>query len=145
MGDMMKTAWQKNWTRFVKLLGEQLLRGTPDEEIATLFKSPSVMWTGVLTEKKIDDSTRLVTLLLPHAPIDLGNSGLLNLSEQSVSVARDSVIEWQSIPIGTDVTFTADFSAGQSPFLPLEVIHLSSGRTLVMIRLSNARPCSNAA
>lgn len=133
--------WQNSWGRFIGVLTEQLRKGATSEELAQQFGSKSVTWSGVLSEKRLDSLAPMVTIDLPIPRIDLGELGVVNVGEQSVPTARDAVVQWNDIPIGTAVSFTGTLDAGSSPFPPVEVIRLSSGRTLVMMRLSNGRPC----
>ena len=139
----MDSTWQHDWKTFVEMIAEKLRQHATSEELARLFRSKPVTWSGVLTEKLIDDLAPLVTIVMPVAQIDLGDSGVVDLSNQSVPVARNAIADWDAIPIGTAVTFTATLGAGMSPFVPVQVVRLTSGRTVVMIRLSDGRPCQN--
>jgi hypothetical protein len=136
----MDFEWQTDWKTFVDVLAEQLRRGATSEDLAVTFGSKAVAWSGVLTEKLVDELAPLVTIALPEATIALQDSRAVHLSEQSVPVARDAVSAWQAIPIGTALSFTATLGTAHAPFPPVEVVHLCSGRTLVAIRLSDGRP-----
>lgn len=139
----MESTWQRDWKTFVVVITEKLRQRATSEDLASLFSAKPVTWSGVLTEKSIDDLTPLVTIALSPSQIDLGELGIVDLSNQSVPAARNAVAAWDAIPIGTSVTFTAILGAGMSPFFPVQVVRLSSGRTVVMIRLSDGRPCQN--
>lgn len=131
--------WQNDWGDFVKVIGERLRQGVASDAIASEFGSQTITWTGVLQEKLLDDLAPMVAIGLAEAEIQLTDSSSVRVSELSVPAARDAVSNWQSIPIGTCISFTA-ILGGNSVFSPVELKRLSSGRVLLMIRLSDGRP-----
>ena len=54
----------------------------------------------------------------------------------SLPLADSAIADWQQIAEGTIVRFSAIVGAGESPFPPIEVTNLRSGKTIVMVRLS---------
>jgi hypothetical protein len=131
--------WQNDWSEFAKVIGVRLRQGAVPGAVALEFGSQMITWTGVLKEKWLDDLAPMVTIGLAEAEIQLKDSVSVPITELSVPVARDAVSNWQGIPVGTCVSFTA-ILGGSSIFSPVEVKKLSTGRTLLMIRLSDGRP-----
>lgn len=137
----MELAWQNDWKMFVDVLADQLQRRV--ENLEAVFAAKSVRWSGVLAEKLLSEPAPMVTVVMPKAQINLGDRGVVNLSDKSLPVAQDAIGDWERIPIGTTLSFTAILGAEGSPFPAVQVKHLNSGRTIILIRLSNARPCPN--
>jgi hypothetical protein len=137
----MGLTWQNDWNTFVRLISEHFRQGIAIDQLNSLLDSQQVIWSGTLTERSIDDLAPCVAIALPAAETDLGDLGSVQVGEQSLPVARDSVSDWQALPIGTWVSFSATLGTPIQGFPPFEVIRLSSGRVLVMIRLKNGRPC----
>lgn len=136
----MTTEWQEDWESFVGVLGQLLRRGATPTELANHFGGKVVTWKGILDEKQLGEMAPCVGIELREMQLDLGPAGIVPVGGQSVPAASGAIADWESIPIGSQVTFSATLGDPQSPFSPVELIHLDSGRVIVMIRLNDGVP-----
>lgn len=134
--------WQNDWNMFVDFLAKQL-RGSSKEQLAALFGSKQVVWSGVLAEKSLDELAPIVTIRMPTVAINLGELGVVDIRDQSVPCAQDSVSQWAAIPLGASTRFTAAFRPKKAVFPPVEVKQLTSGRVVVFVGLTDGRPLAN--
>lgn len=140
--DIVNGSWQNDWNLFVDFLAKQL-RGSSKEQLAVQFGCKQVVWSGVLVDKSLDELAPIVTIRMPVVAIDIDGLGLIDVHDQCVSCDRASVSEWDEIPLGARLSFTAVFPPKDAIFPPLEVKKLSSGRVLLFVRLNQGRPVAS--
>lgn len=140
MRESTKATWQSDWSSFVDVLAGCLQNTEETDALANRFGGKRVEWEGVLDCKQIDELAPSVNLALPEKHIDFGDGRVAILKSISLPLAESAVADWQQIAEGTKVKFSALVGAGESPFPPVEVTNLRSGRTIVMIRLSEGAP-----
>lgn len=133
-------AWQNDWATFVQVLADELRRDAPPTSLSDEFGAKVVRWSGILLEKLLDDLAPTVTIGVSPTQIEVEPHGPIVIGDLSVPARRDAVSAWDGIPIGASVTFTAVLGGRTSPFAPIEVMELNSGRRVAMIRLSEGRP-----
>jgi hypothetical protein len=99
-----------------------------------------VTWSGVLEQKNLDHLSPSVSIDIPEKQVDIGEGRIVTLRGLSLPVAEQAIGDWNSLENGIPVTFTATLGSGGSPFAPIEVMGLRSGRYIIMIRLTDAKP-----
>ena len=129
--------WSCEWPAFVAFISDQMKQGATSDDISREIFAKNVVWTGVLTEKSLDDLAPVVTIDFPIENEELRNMGL---GYHSVPVSRDTVDLWEQIPVGASVTFTAAFVDASAYFPPFEITSLDSGRRVATVRLCDGRP-----
>ena len=132
--------WQTSWSIFIDDLARSLRGNENASTLADLFGGRSIEWSGVLVGKRIEPMAPSVNLALPEEQIDFGDGRIATLKSISLPIAESAIVEWQQIPEGTKVAFSALLGSGASPFPPIEITNLRSGKTIVMIRLSEGIP-----
>jgi hypothetical protein len=140
MNESTKTSWQSDWTKFVDELAGCLREGEDADKLANRFGGRLVEWEGTLDRKRIDELAASVNLALPEKRIDFGDGRVATVKSISLPLAESAAVDWQQIANGTKVKFSALVGAGESPFPPIEVVNLRSGKTIVTIRLSEGVP-----
>ncbi|TWT47795.1 hypothetical protein [Botrimarina hoheduenensis] len=136
MSESTEAPWRSDWSLFIDELADCLRASEDTDGLARRFGNQSVEWEGVLDRKQIDELAPSVNLALPEKHIDFGDGRVAMLKSVSLPLADSAIAGWQQIAEGTMVKFSAMVGAGVSPFPPVEVTNLRSGKTIVMIRLS---------
>lgn len=137
----MDNSWQNNLDEFLNTVAKQLQAGDTVDVLRQRFGGKTIRWSGILDEKTLEEPAPSVDINVPHKVMDVGNGRLAEFAGLSVPVAANTVAAWDAIQIGSRVAFTATLlSPALSPFLPVEVHELRSGRTLVSIGLTGGVP-----
>jgi hypothetical protein len=136
----MSTSWQEDWDGFVDLLAGLLRKGATTRELTDQFGGKVITWSGVLERKNLDHTSPSVSVDVPERQLDIGEGTTVPLSGLSLPVAEDAVGDWNRLENGSRLTFTATLGSQGSPFGPVEVMRLQSGRHIIMIRLVDGRP-----
>ena len=134
----MSHDWTKDWIAFTDKVASIGQCGEPSEFVNT-FSGATVRWHGVLTEKNLSEPAPSVEIDTAEVSLDLGGGRTASLSGFALPVADREVESWNSVPLGAEVHFEAQFVSSSIPFAAVEVKTLSSGRTLVMLRLTDGR------
>jgi hypothetical protein len=139
----MNEAWQENWDAFLELLSLCVRAKDIEAALAKNFFQKEVRWTGRLDDKNIDPPPPMVEITFGEKTIDFGNGRSTTIDGISLALARENVSAWRPISLGSQVTFTAWFGAGGSPFSPISVKHLKTGESVILIGLSNGKLTSS--
>ena len=135
-----RSEWQNDWTAFTSYLEVQLRNGATEDDLANCFGGCEVRWAGEIEEIDIDDLAAFVNVLLVERSIKLQNDAVVLLDGLALVVSERSTEKWESRRVGETVTFTAILGAAGSPFPPIQVTTLRSGKTVIMIQATNAQP-----
>jgi len=103
------------------------------------FGGRSITWTGFLEDKSIDDLAPLVQISFKEVTIDLGKGRSAFLDGVSLALNRLNVAEWEGVIEDSQVTFSATFEAAGSPFSAIDIKHLKSGESVILIGLVDAK------
>jgi hypothetical protein len=140
MGRTTEPTWKNDWNAFTEFLEMQLQGGATQNDLASSFGGCEVCWAGTIENVEIDELSAGVDVLLDERIVTLQNGSEVILDGLSLSLAEESTDKWQSFTAGDLVSFTAILGNLASPFSPIEVKTLGSGKSIIMIRLSNALP-----
>ncbi len=140
---MTENNWQKSWNCFVELLKKEIENGATSEELSEKLEGKQIRWEGVFNRLDTDEPTPNVGIALPEKIIKIPGMTFVEIGKIAPSINRESILEWTKIPLGSKIRFQATIgNRGPSPFLPITVDLLDSGRTLVMISFKEAIPIS---
>lgn len=134
-------SWLESWESFTQVLERRLQAHATSEDLLRWYGGKTVRWRGVISRLDIDNLAPNVYITLAETVIDLGGGRETLLDVVSLPIADSAIEDWRGFCVGAEVTFEATFLAhGDSPFPPIEVKTLKSGRTLVMLGLRDAAP-----
>lgn len=135
----MTPDWHTNWDLFVDKLTEHLAGGADNDALADHFGGETVCWSGVLQDKHLDRTAQTVHVSMNERHIEFSDGKAATIGSLSVPVADDRVDQWNSIPDGSTVKFSATFVSSMWITQPVEVKRLPSGTIIIFIRLTEAR------
>lgn len=132
--------WRIDWSSFIDEIASCLRAGIGTDELSIRFGNQGIEWEGVIDRKQIDELAPSVNLAMQEKQIDFGDGRLATLKSISLPLDESAINIWQQIPVGTRIKFSAQLGPGESPFAPIEAINLRSGKTIVMVRLTDGIP-----
>lgn len=136
MVSKMDISWDNSWDVFAEMISEKFRSGATSEEVSSELNGREVTWQGVLDRKDLDELAPSVGIALPVKELCLGEDRVATLSGIGLPVADSSVSEWGQLELGTPVVFKARMGCGNSPFLPVKMKTLRSGKTIILISFS---------
>ena len=128
--------WETSWDAFVDRLATSLKEGVGTAELSARFGGRRITWTGIVEGKQLNELSPSISIGLSERLIAFGDRRVATLNGLSLPVRESAVSDWQSVEVGSNIRFTATF-VDSSPFPPVEVKNLRSGRTIIMLRLSD--------
>ena len=134
----MSKSWENDWTTFVAKISERVQSGESAESISSHFAGRSVTWIGRVAKIHLDSLAPRVSFSMPRLEVALGTFGSSTVGDLSIPVDERKSSHWKDVRQGFDVRFTATLGSGISPFPAIEIMKLSSGRTILMLRLCDA-------
>lgn len=142
MRDDFGTEWQNDWQAFAELLEAKILNGERKDELAAFFGGIEVCWTGMVDRIDLDTSVSVVTVTLPTQCVRIGNGTEVLLDGLVLAVNPENESKWDHVKVGDNITFVATFDDKSAIFPPIELKTLSTGKSIVSIRLRNSIPVS---
>jgi hypothetical protein len=136
---MQKDEWQYDWKSFVDALSSRILVTQSNEDLSRPFGGKRVAWRGVLAKRDLDEIAPSVEIDLPPLKVQLPNGRSDVLDGISLPVAAGSSKQWMNLRIGDSVNFEATFPTS-TPFPAIEVKHLKSGKSLILLGLNDGIP-----
>lgn len=134
--DSTEERWQSDWGLFIDTLSRLLTSGEGTVDVGEYFQGKDIEWVGVLTRKTLNGLAPSVAIQLPTSTIKIADQQV-TLNSVSVPLADSTLSDWIDVEEGSTVKFSATFGEGNTPFLPVEILELPSGKTALMIRLSD--------
>jgi hypothetical protein len=135
--------WRHSWLHFVESLEKRISEVDSDKEISRPFNGSPVEWEGTISDIDLDEIAPSIGLELPPKVIQLSEGRSDTIGSIHLPIASDSRAKWRALQVGDKVTFQASLSEN-GPFPPIQVKHLKSGRSLVLIGLRDGVPVSKA-
>lgn len=132
--------WKNDWNLFTEFLEQQLHNGASQDELADYFGGCEVRWKGIIEQIDFDELASVVDVLLPERVVKLRDGSEVALDGLTLAVPEGSTEAWQDFRTGDEITFRATLGEPNSPFSPVELKTLKSGKSVIMIRASNALP-----
>jgi hypothetical protein len=140
----MSQPWQGDWSIFVETLQERIQAGDSPEQLAGHFGGKSVTWSGLLEQRPMDDPSESVVIGLTMFVLDLGRGRSAILDGVALPISDESVATWNALDLGCQVTFTATIRSADAIFPGVQVMHFSTGESVVMVRIDDGRLLSAA-
>jgi len=136
-GVFMSDRWEDDWITFANHVAKLIRDGASSEDLAASFGGHKVRWSGILEEFNPDDVAPSACVAMTPITVNLGPGRSAFLDGLHLSIADGSAARWANAKPGTSLTFVATLADGVrgAVFPPVEAVTLSSGRTLLMIRL----------
>ena len=132
--------WQNDWVSFTSSLESELQNGATNKALSSRFGGSIICWTGTIEHMNISKLVAAVDVSLAKRIIRMIDGDEIVLDGVSLTIAENETEKWTQFRTGDLVTFKATLGDPDSPFPPIEVKTLRSGKSLIIIAAINAVP-----
>ena len=128
-----------SWKSFVEAIGLQFLNGMTDSQIASQVSGRTVRWEGIIDRVQLNKDAPGAAIDMEACQLQIGLNRTVQLDCLYLPIDSQFISNWERRNPGERIVFEATLGTGAAPFPAIELHHLPSGKSLISVRLFNAR------
>jgi len=123
-----------DWGAFIERIASMLRAGRDEIDISSVFSGCTVRWKGRLREKHLHERYAPgVSFEMCPEQVSLGSGKRLRSDYLFVNVDKEMADQWDAVPVGVDVPFTARLSKQAGPFPEIAISAADDDREAVLM------------